>query len=105
MKAFKVLGVLWLLLIVVTVVAVAASAPPADGPDTRQHTGVVGDLAQLDMLESDQHMLERMRNSLSPSMNTMIENDPMWTDPEMIRAQEEYQAQLDRMIAKRPGTP
>ncbi len=105
MKAFKVLGVLWLLLVVVTVVAVAASAPSADGPDTRQRTGVIGDVGQLDMLESDQQMLERMRNSLSPSMNTMIQNDPMWTDPEMIRAQEEYQAQLDRMIARRTERP
>ncbi len=105
MKAFKVLGVLWLLLVVVTVVAVAASAPSADGPDTRQRTGVIGDVGQLDMLESDQQMLERMRTSLSPSMKTMIQNDPIWTDPDMIRLQEEYQAQLDRMIARRTERP
>jgi hypothetical protein len=41
-----------------------------------------------------------MRVAVSPSMNTMIELDPMWVDPAMIRAQEQYQAQLDRMIAR-----
>lgn len=57
------------------------------------------------MLESDMAMLERMRVNTSASMMTMIQEDRMWTDPNMIRAQEEYQAQLDRMLGKRSGQP
>jgi hypothetical protein len=34
-------------------------------------------------------------------MNTMIAADPMWVDEDMIRAQEQYQAQIDRMLARR----
>jgi hypothetical protein len=34
-------------------------------------------------------------------MNTMIESDPMWVDPGMIRAKERYQDQFDRMLARR----
>ena len=37
----------------------------------------------------------------SPPMNMMIESDPMWVDPGMIRAQERYQDQFDRMLARR----
>jgi hypothetical protein len=36
---------------------------------------------------------------------TMISVDSMWVDPNKIRLQEEYQAQLDRMIGKRPDQP
>lgn len=57
------------------------------------------------MLASDMAMLDSMRASVSPAMTPMISRDPMWTDPDMIRAQEEYQAQLDRMLGKRPGLP
>jgi hypothetical protein len=55
---------------------------------------------QLDMLDADQQMLERQ-----PNMNSMIEQDPMWVDPEMIRLQEDYQAQIDRMMGRRPVQP
>jgi hypothetical protein len=57
------------------------------------------------MLESDIAMLELMRVSTSPVMMTMVQDDRMWTDPDMIRVQEEYQAQLDRMLGRRPGLP
>jgi hypothetical protein len=29
----------------------------------------------------------------------------MWIDPDMIRRQEEYEAQIDRMMGRRPGQP
>lgn len=63
------------------------------------------DVRQTEMLESDAAMLEQMQSSASPVMMTMIQEDPMWTDPDMIRAQEDYQAQVDRMLGKRPGRP
>lgn len=59
----------------------------------------------LEMLESDRMMLERMRTATSQSMMTMIREDPMWRDEGMIQAQEEYQAQLDRMLGKRRSGP
>jgi hypothetical protein len=46
-------------------------------------------------------MPERMRISVASPMNTMIESDPMWVDPGMIRAQERYQDHIDRMLARR----
>jgi hypothetical protein len=52
------------------------------------------------MLEGEIRMLERMRISVSSPMNTMIGSDPMWVDADMIRTQERYQAQLDRMIGR-----
>ena len=63
------------------------------------------EVQQPDMLESDRAMLEQMRVSTSPMMMTMVQDDRMWTDPDMIRVQEEYQAQLDRMLGRRPGPP
>lgn len=41
-----------------------------------------------------------MRTAVSPLMNGMIAADPMWSDPDMIRAQEQYQAQMDRMVGR-----
>ncbi|MDP3984533.1 MAG: hypothetical protein Q8Q52_05970 [Acidimicrobiia bacterium] len=61
---------------------------------------MVTDFGEAGMLGGDMQMLERMRVSVPSSMNTMIEVDPMWVDSDMIRAQEQYQAQLDRMIAR-----
>ena len=87
------------LLVMVTIglgIGLGASATP-DQP----RTGVFAE--QLGMLESDQLMLQQMRSGTSLGMTTMIREDPMWLDPDMIKAQEEYQAQLDRMLGKRPG--
>lgn len=60
---------------------------------------------RTEMVDSDFAMLNRMRATTSPVMTTMIREDPMWSDPDMIRAQQEYQAQIDRMLAKRAGQP
>jgi hypothetical protein len=57
------------------------------------------------MLAVDQRMLQRMSSSVAREMTTMIQADPMWLDPEMIRLQEQYQIQLDRMLGKSPGRP
>jgi len=104
-KTLKLLVGGWLFLLVV-VVGIAIADSPSEGVPA-QHPGhlVVSDLSQLDMLDSDQQMLQRMRTAGTPNMVTMIETDPMWTDPDMIRRQEEYQAQVDRMIGKRPAQP
>jgi hypothetical protein len=66
----------------------------------RQEAGV--HVEHFEMLEPDQAMLQRMRSGTSQVMMTMIQEDPTWVDPDMIRLQEEYQAQLDRMIGRRP---
>lgn len=84
------------------------------GGGTTEGTGATGGgdgsvtaigVENLEMLESDRMMLERMRASTSQSMMTMIREDPMWRDEGMIQAQEEYQAQLDRMLGKRQSGP
>ena len=55
---------------------------------------------EVGMLERDNQMLESMRISSPSSMSTMIAADGMWVDPEMIWAQEQNQAELDRMIGR-----
>lgn len=85
------------LLVMVTIglgIGLGGSATPDDQPTTGVHA------EQLGMLESDQLMLQQMRSGTSPGMTTMIREDPMWVDPDMIKAQEEYQAQFDRMLGK-----
>lgn len=89
----------------IALAAAVATAPQASDPGVPSNGRVVSDLGQLDMLGSDQQMLDRMQAGVDPNMGTMIDQDPMWVDPDMIRLQEEYQAQLDRMIGRRPGTP
>lgn len=98
MKSLTTAVVLLAVLLLGIGVAGLSTADPV--PDRlRIETGV----ERSGMLESDMAMLERMRVDTSPVMMTMIQEDRMWTDPDMIRAQEEYQAQLDRMLGKRPG--
>lgn len=70
---------------------------------------MVSDVDRLDMLDTGQRMLQRLRaatqsdmNGMIESMNSMIEQDSMWVDPVMIRLQEE---QTDRMIGRRQGQP
>ncbi len=95
----------WFLLIIVAVAIAITNPQAASDPEPPTGHRVVSDLGQLEMLDSDQQMLEGMRSAVTPNMVTMIESDPMWIDPDMIRLQEENQAQLDRMIGKRPGQP
>jgi hypothetical protein len=100
-KFFKIVSVTWVLFVAVAMTAAAISSGFSREPlQPTSRTAVVTDFGELGMLEGDMRMLERMRVAVSPSMNTMIELDPMWVDPAMIRAQEQYQAQLDRMIAR-----
>jgi len=79
----------------------------ATGEGVRQpiENRVTSDLGQLDMLEAVQPMLDRMRVTVSPDVNTMLDQHPMWFDEAMIQAQEDYQAQLDRMVGRRSGRP
>lgn len=100
MKAiWAIVGLLTVLLLSIGVVAVVTADPGVNRPSPATY------VERGDMLESDAVMLQEMRASASPVMMTMIQRDPMWTDPEMIRAQEEYQAQIDRMLGRRPGQP
>ena len=70
-------------LLLIAVVAAIALVGSAMAPSTSR-SDVVTDLTQREMLDTDMEMLERMRASLSPQMNTMISVDPMWVDPDMI---------------------
>lgn len=94
-----ILGLLALILLGITIAGLSSIQGDVDGSSD----GRV--VQQPDMLESDMAMLEQMRAFTSPQMMTMVQDDRMWTDPPMIRAQEEYQAQLDRMLGRRPGPP
>jgi hypothetical protein len=101
MRFVRLVAVTWVLFVVVAFAGAAMSGGlpgrPTE-PDSRP-AGVTDTMSPA-MIEGDMQMLERMRATLSPSMDTMIEADPMWVDPQMIRAQEQYQAQIDRMLAR-----
>lgn len=91
-------------LLAVLLLGVGISAGSSAGEEVDRPVSESG-VQQTEMLESEMAMLEQMRASTSPVMLTMIEEDPMWTDPDMIRAQEDYQEQMDRMLSERPGQP
>ncbi|HEX6302100.1 MAG TPA: hypothetical protein VF148_16725 [Acidimicrobiia bacterium] len=94
-----IVGLLAVLLVAITIAGLSSIQGDVGRPSHER------EIQQLDMLESDMAMLEQMRASTSPVMMTMIQDDRMWTDPDMIRVQEEYQAQLDRMLGRRPAPP
>jgi len=101
MKFLKIVVASWVLLIVVVMTAAAVSGNLSPGPaQSSSRTAVTTDFGEAQMLEGEIRMLERMRISVSSPMNTMIGSDPMWVDADMIRTQERYQAQLDRMIGR-----
>jgi hypothetical protein len=86
----------WILPVALVIGAVAMSESPshtAGKPSTR--SAGITDVGTAEMLEEDMRMLERMRVAVSPP------KDPMWFDSDMIQAQEQYQAQIDRMLARR----
>lgn len=98
MKALQTLiGLFALLLLGITISGLSDIEGRVDGPASQTS------VQQTEMLESDMAMLEQMRASTSRVMTVMIQEDPMWTDPDMIRVQEDYQAQRDRMLGKRPA--
>lgn len=102
MRLEKTATTVWLLLVVTVMVVVALGPSLLQDPvGESSPTAVVTDLGRDAMLDEDMQMLERMRVTVSPNMNQMIELDPMWVDAEMLRAQEQYQAQIDRMLARR----
>ncbi len=89
-------------ILIAFIIAVGAVLPAHDAVASSSDQ-VVSDRGQVDMLASDQQMLSLMRAGVSTNMETMIHNDRMWVDPDMIQLQEQYQADLDRMIARRSG--
>ena len=101
MRLVRIVAITWVLFVVVAFAGAAMRGGLPGGPtEPDSRSAVVTDSRAPAMIEGDMQMLERMRATLSPSMDTMIEADPMWVDPEMIRAQEQYQAQIDRMLAR-----
>jgi hypothetical protein len=70
----------------------------------------VGRLTQLEqsgtmrqMLRRHQDMLSQMQASMTPQMLQMMRNDPMWQmlqSGDMIRLQEEHEADIGRMLAR-----
>jgi hypothetical protein len=102
MAILKIFGAAWLFLVAGSVtLAIVQNTPPQGPVVPSTRNAVTTDLGASEMLQSDMRMLEQMRISLSRSMNGMIADDPMWVDPVMIRGQEQYQAQIDRMLARR----
>lgn len=101
MKIWRMVATTWVLSVAVVLGAAGLSDDPSHTPTNPwiRTAGVAGP-GEAWMLEGDMRMLERMQTSVSQSMNNMIAVDPMWVDPEMIRAQEWYQAQIDRMLAR-----
>ena len=101
MKFLKIVAASWVLFIAVVMTVAAIDGSLSPGPaQPSSRAVVVTDFGEAGMLEGDIRMLERMRVSVSSPMNTMIGSDPMWVDADMIRTQERYQAQLDRMIGR-----
>jgi hypothetical protein len=101
-KPLKTVAIGWVLFFVAVMTVAALNGGLSAGPaQPTAETDLVTDPGDAGMLERDMQMLERMRVSASLSMNTMIAADPMWVDEDMIRAQEQYQAQIDRMLARR----
>ena len=94
-------------LLMVAAVAIVEVAAPSSGASQSAPVSerLVVDTELLGMLADDQLMLQHMSSFATPDMTTMIQADPMWVDPEMIRLQEQYQMQIDRMLGKRPGQP
>ncbi len=103
MKARTVLTAVLSIVSLVIFVAAVVSIPTAHDQSTSSHNEAIPNRGQLTMLETDQQMLNLMRAEVSANMKNMTHHNPMWTDPSMIRLQEQYQVQLDRMIARRSG--
>ena len=47
-------------------------------------------------------MMEQMRATVVPQMPSIMTSDPMWQNltPDMVRAMETQQADIDRMLAR-----
>ena len=62
----------------------------------------VSDTALIEMAESHRPMMEQMRATAVPQMPSIMTSDPMWQNltPDMVRAMEAQQADIDRMLAR-----
>ena len=62
----------------------------------------VSDTALIEMAESHRPMMEQMRATAVPQMPSIMTSDPMWQNltPDMMRAMETQQADIDRMLAR-----
>ncbi len=103
MKARTILLAALSIVALIIFVAAVVSIPTGHDQSVSSVGQGVSDRGQATMLESDQQMLNLMRAEVSVNMENMTHHNPMWTDPSMILLQEQYQEQLDRMIARRSG--
>ena len=88
-------------LMLVFIGLVIATAP--DEPTARPPS-VVSDVRLIPMLDDHTFMTEQMRVATpNGGMSSRMVTDPMWGDwsEDMLREQEAYQAQIDRMLARR----
>lgn len=88
-------------LIVVFIGVVIATAP--DEPTARP-ASVVSDARLVPMLDDHTSMTEQMRVATpNGGMSARMVTDPVWGDwsEDMVREQEAFQAQIDRMLARR----
>jgi len=103
MKGRLALIFLFSLTIVIALVGVLNGTTGVDNAGSTTSHDVVTDLGELHNLEADHHMLEQMRATAVPNTGVMADQNPMWDDPDTVRLQEQYEAQIDRMIGRRPG--
>lgn len=93
------------LVILIAIAGMVTGTTSTDLTNSTTNHDVLTDTAQLDSLEKDHHMLEQMRTAVVASAGARNDTLPMWTDSDVVRAQEQYEAQIDRMIGRRPGRP
>jgi len=105
MKGTLALIFLFSLAVLIGLVGVISGTSGVDNVGSTTNDGVVADLGRLPSLDADHEMLDQMRATEVPNRGVMADQNPMWDDPDTIRAQEQYEAQIDRMIGRRPGRP
>lgn len=90
-------------LLFVTTVALAIATAPDTPTGVVDRWQVVENRADLEMLGQHDSMMGQMRASMVPQMETIMQSDPMRTglSHDMIRAMEQNQAQIDRMLGRR----
>ena len=88
--------------VMATVIALAVATAPEE-PPVRPPV-VVSDARLLPMLDGHTRMTEQMQVATPTNrMTSSMVSDPVWGDwsADMVREQEAYQAQIDRMLARR----
>ena len=104
---WKWLGLLAFIVVLVIVVAGLATSCQSSKPSA---SGLCNDkLTQMEqngntqvMLQQHQNMMEQMRVGLSPQMQQLMDNDPMWKlmrSADFTQMMQDQQQQIDRSLA------